>query len=59
VSKKQYNKEELLPTDNSNMKDELKNFLKKQLDNKNGDSSNIQELDSVSSNLSDSYYEFK
>ena len=58
MTKTKYNKEELLPTDNTTMKDELKNFLKKQLDNTSSDFSNIQELSS-SSNLSNSYYEFK
>jgi hypothetical protein len=40
---------DLIPKKEESMKDELKNFLKKQLNKSNNDGTNISALDSVSS----------
>jgi ATP-dependent DNA ligase len=44
-----YNLMDLIPKKEESMKDELKNFLKKQLNKSNNDGTNISALDSVSS----------
>jgi hypothetical protein len=44
-----YNLMDLIPKKEESMKDELKNFLKKQLNKSNNDGTNISALDSISS----------
>jgi len=44
-----YNLMDLIPKKEESMKDELKNFLKKQLNNSSNDGTNITALDSISS----------
>jgi len=44
-----YNLMDLIPKKEESMKDELKNFLKKQLNKSNNDETNISALDSISS----------
>ena len=44
-----YNLSDLIPKKEESMKDELKNFLKKQLNNSNNNDTHISALDSISS----------